>query len=77
MSLSTAAPAGNVKALPGRVEVMTFHGAVVEYQIATEAGPRITARASAPNLGGPASVPQGSRVWAHWSPQAGVIVSEH
>lgn len=77
VSLSTAAPAKDVNALPGRVEVMSFHGAVVEYQIATEAGPRITARATAPNLGGPAPMPQGSRVWAHWSPQAGVIVSEH
>lgn len=77
MSLSTAAPAGDINALPGHVEVMSFHGAVVEYQIATEAGPRITARATAPNLGGPAPMPRGSRVWAHWSPQAGVIVSEH
>jgi putative spermidine/putrescine transport system ATP-binding protein len=49
----------------------------VEYQIATEAGLRMTARTTAPGLGGATPVPQGSRVWLCWSPSAGVIVSEH
>lgn len=56
---------------------MSFHGSAVEYQIATEAGQRIMARATAPGLGGAAPVPQGSRVWLCWPPSAGVIVSEH
>ncbi|WP_374303805.1 TOBE domain-containing protein, partial [Paracoccus sp. (in: a-proteobacteria)] len=77
IAISDTAPAEGVNALPGRVEVMSFHGAAVEYRIATEVGPPMTARATAPGLGGASPFPQGSRVWLCWHPSAGVIVSEH
>ena len=77
VAIATTAPDEGGNALAGRVEVMSFHGAAVEYQIATEAGLRMTARTTAPGLGGATPVPQGSRIWLCWSPSAGVIVSEH
>ncbi|MDS9469735.1 ABC transporter ATP-binding protein [Paracoccus sp. MBLB3053] len=77
VGIAAEAPEGVANILPGRVEVMTYHGAAVEYQVQTEAGPMLTARATAPGLGGPNVLPVGARVWLHWAPSAGAIVSEN
>ena len=63
--------------LSGTVEIMTYHGAAVEYQLRTDAGLTLTARAVAPGLGGPEVLPKGAKAWLHWPASAGVIVSEH
>lgn len=77
VAISPKAPGDGVNCLPGRVEIMTFHGAMVEYQVRTDAGRILTARVVAPGLGGPEVLPGGTPVWLHWPPSAGVIVSEH
>ena len=64
-------------ALPGKVLIMTYHGSSVEYQIATEAGPVLSARVRAPGLGGQPVLPGGTSVWVHWPATAGVLVNEH
>jgi len=75
--ISAEAPPEDVNHLTGRVEIMTYHGAAVEYQVRTDAGPMLTARATAPGLGGPALLSKFTPVWLHWPPAAGVIVSKH
>ncbi|MDO9641021.1 MAG: ABC transporter ATP-binding protein [Pseudotabrizicola sp.] len=75
--ISPEAPPEDANHLTGRVEIMTYHGAAVEYQVRTDAGPMLTARAIAPGLGGPALLSNTTPVWLHWSPSAGVIVSKH
>ncbi|RJL08221.1 ABC transporter ATP-binding protein [Paracoccus siganidrum] len=77
ISLSTEPPATGRNALAGRVEIMTYHGSAVEYQLRTDAGPMLSARLRAPGLGGQPVLPGGTAVWAHWAPEAGVLVNEH
>lgn len=62
--------------LEGLVEVMTYHGSMVEYQVLTSAGPTMIARAKAPGMGGPAALPRGVPVRLHWKSSAGILVSE-
>ena len=77
VAISATAPGEDGNSLTGRVEIMTCHGSAVEYQVRTDAGLMLTARATARGLGGPAVLPKGTQVWLHWPPSAGVIVSEH
>lgn len=76
IAIASAAPPADGNSLPGEVEIMTYHGAAVEYRLATALGP-VTARAVAPGLGGPPALPVGHKAWLHWAPAAGVIVSEN
>ena len=77
VTISSTEPGKNQNGLAGVVTVMTYHGTAVEYQVQTEAGPVLTARATAPGMGGPAVLPQGTPVWLSWQPQSGVLVSEN
>ncbi|MFN3823377.1 MAG: TOBE domain-containing protein [Pseudorhodobacter sp.] len=77
VAISPTAPDEGANRLAGRVQIMTYHGAAVEYQVRSDAGPVLTARATAPGLGGPALLPMGTPVWLHWQPSAGVIVTKH
>lgn len=76
ISILPTAPSGAENCLAGQVEIMTYHGSAVEYQVRTDAGLTLTARAVAPGLGGPAVLPRGRPVWLSWPATAGVIVSE-
>lgn len=77
VSILPHAPKDEGNSLTGRVEIMTYHGSAVEYQVRTDAGLTLTARAVAPGLGGPAVLSKGAPIWLHWPATAGVIVSEH
>ncbi len=77
ISISSQAPSKDDNMLAGRVEIMTYHGAAVDYQVRLDTGAMLTARAVAPGLGGAPVLHQGTPVWLHWPPSAGVIVSKH
>jgi putative spermidine/putrescine transport system ATP-binding protein len=72
--LTTQAPEAGPNILAGRVELMTYHGASVAYQVRTNDGLLLSARVRSPGLGGTPVMPTGTKVHAHWSPEAGVLV---
>lgn len=59
----------------GRVTIMTFHGATVEYHVATESGATLMSRVPAPSVGGASLITVGSPVKAAWKPESGVVVT--
>jgi putative spermidine/putrescine transport system ATP-binding protein len=76
IAISTEIPPEPCNSLPGTVDIMTYHGATVEYRLRCSNGIVLTARAVSPALGGPAVRPVGSNVNLHWSHGSGVVVPE-
>lgn len=73
----SATPLGeDANSLPAEVEIMTYHGAAVEYRLQAGAGLVMTARAVSPALGGPAVLSPGTPVHLHWPAGSGVLVPE-
>ncbi|MCV3737345.1 ABC transporter ATP-binding protein [Rhizobium sp. TRM96647] len=70
------APAGAFNSLPGTVEIVTYHGASLEYRVRLGTSTFLTARTAAPGLGGPDAIPIGTEVRLFWPYASGVLVPE-
>jgi putative spermidine/putrescine transport system ATP-binding protein len=76
IAITHGEPPASANSLAAKIEVMGYHGATVEYRVRTEDGICITARVTAPTLGGPSVVPIGAGVRVSWHPSAGIIVAD-
>ncbi len=60
--------------LPGRIELATYRGLVIDYQVRAASGLTLTARCPSPAAGGPSPLNAGQPVHVSWQPEAAVLV---
>jgi putative spermidine/putrescine transport system ATP-binding protein len=72
IALSPAPVTGPTNAVPGRVERLTYLGALTEYLVRCESGEALTAHGV---NHGAAPLAVGAPVWACWEPEAGLVLA--
>ncbi|WP_029004423.1 ABC transporter ATP-binding protein [Azorhizobium doebereinerae] len=65
---------GGEGGLAGRIELATYRGLVIDYQVRAPSGLTLTARCPSPAAGGPRQLSAGDMVRVSWRPEAAVLV---